>query len=247
MGANLWGVYWNGVYAVIATLSFLYSFLALSSDKESQRKVNLPIRKFKKVCHVGSLDKPRKKSHSSMEGPGLSISLDPQTWIGIAQLGESTGTWLLVRKDRKPGLFLDIHALSDEIKKELLEDAEREGFLAPSVLFQVESWDDEWEETFIHVYETFEEAEIEHDTEYDEIQQVQGWKATPVLVGIWESYFDEPFPLSLTKEFAISALLERTGKLDGIWWEDEFDPVRLSAPRGVIFPSRIQHWNYNLI
>ena len=35
----------------------------------------------------------------------------------------------------------------------------------------------------------------------------------------------------------------RTG-LDGVWWDDDLDPMRLSAPRGCIPADRVSEWAF---
>jgi hypothetical protein len=45
-------------------------------------------------------------------------------------------------------------------------------------------------------------------------------------------------------EFGVLTLLEASRKYDGAWWEEILDPSILSAPRGVIFPSMLKHWQW---
>jgi len=35
--------------------------------------------------------------------------------------------------------------------------------------------------------------------------------------------------------------------LDGVWWQDVLDVTKLSAPRGVIVPSKVNTWNITKI
>jgi hypothetical protein len=49
-------------------------------------------------------------------------------------------------------------------------------------------------------------------------------------------------PLVLAEDFALLAYAEDVIGLDGLWWQDRYSPRRLSAPRGVIFSSRLSEW-----
>jgi len=44
-------------------------------------------------------------------------------------------------------------------------------------------------------------------------------------------------------ELAILKLMMDEGQHDGVWWYDDHDPTGLSAPRGVIFPTRLNEWD----
>jgi len=37
-------------------------------------------------------------------------------------------------------------------------------------------------------------------------------------------------------------VLETSSDVDGAWWNEELDPAALSAPRGVIFQTKLPEW-----
>ena len=90
-------------------------------------------------------------------------------------------------------------------------------------------------------FPTQEEAELEMgDTGDGRVEEVDGFVATPKLKKAWKKDFtgNIPDPLSIGVLYA----LEESTDFDGAWWNEDLDPWRLSAPRGVIFRSRLPEW-----
>ena len=48
--------------------------------------------------------------------------------------------------------------------------------------------------------------------------------------------------LALGMDYAATAYAEDVLDLDGVWWNDELDVSAYSAPRGVIFASKMGAW-----
>ncbi len=48
---------------------------------------------------------------------------------------------------------------------------------------------------------------------------------------------------TLAVELASTCYVEDCTLFDGLWWTDRLAPERLSAPRGVILPSRLERWH----
>lgn len=194
------------------------------------------------VYHVGTLDPAHKGCHGpSHEGNGLSVSLHPDEWTAIAQLG-GLPRWALARRG---GFFLDFHELTDT-QRDLIRDwAIEHGYLEAITVWQVRRYDDELEDTVCFLFDTHEEAYAEFDSTDDDagLSPVDGVRALPKL--------DERmgFKVDLAGAFdaAVLVWVEETTQLDGIWWDDLLDEERLSAPRGVITLSALPHWERELL
>ena len=113
----------------------------------------------------------------------------------------------------------------------------------------IASWhDDEMDSDMFESFETFEELEKEHDLECVDVQQ--RFLAYVLTDEALEKY-------SLTRngsqfnldyafiDYARTRLMEQMD-VDGIYWDDQFDPLRYSAPRGGIFNERLKHFDMKL-
>ena len=50
-----------------------------------------------------------------------------------------------------------------------------------------------------------------------------------------------------TFDILLTVYLENNTEYDGIWWEEELDVLKYSAPRGVIFNSKLKTWDIKKI
>ncbi len=163
------------------------------------------------------------------------MSLHPEEWTSIARLGGRT-----YRLRKSGARFLDVPGGSGR-DPATLAWAEREGFLAPRQFWRVTEWDPEREED---VYSDFEsEAEARRESEvrsvYEDIADpvpVSGHVFAPRGEEYWHEAFarSEPVRHELAEDFAPIFHARALG-LDGVWWNDDYDPPLLSAPRGAIF------------
>jgi hypothetical protein len=74
----------------------------------------LPIKKISKVFHVGEMN-IKNKSKFSLEGSGLSVSINPDEWRKIAQLGDRE-LYLLTNTN---GVFVDGNKLNKHLHHHL--------------------------------------------------------------------------------------------------------------------------------
>jgi hypothetical protein len=209
----------------------------------------IPVYLIREVYHVGSkpnMDPSRQKRRTdSYEGPGLSVSVDPDAWEAIAQLG-GQAWWVLQRKDGKEGRFVDMLTLSKSSKwKELRHTAEARGWLDTSArCWRFSFYDDEIDDIVGYNLATLAEAQEEAEVfEGGQITEIPIAAPLAPLKKRWSKFFLEPFdPISgMAEEFAVLQLLEEMG-FDGAWWNERLDPAALSAPRGVIFVNRLPEW-----
>jgi hypothetical protein len=192
------------------------------------------------VYHVGFLDVAncagnRTKTQSvSFEGSGLSISLCPAEWTKIAKLG---GGLVYILKKDSPKFLMAHNAEMDKILAWCVDM----GFLVRKKKFRSYQTDEEGEEYFAEL-DTRRQAEEET---YDEIKEVDGYSFGPKGRAYWKSAFLGKPSNGLAESFAVIFYAE-AHDYDGVYWTDDLDVSRLSAPRGVIFQHKLPEWTVEL-
>lgn len=186
-----------------------------------------------RVFHIGTLnaaDKGVVYPHSH-EGHGLSICLDPDEWERIARLG-GLPRWSLTCDD---GSFLDAHALGERGRRRIADWGIAQGYVARARALRVRWWDSEdrceYQSLFGDLAEARDEAALMEGT----VRSVVVLEATGRL--------DERIHMSAGRDCLDQLLgvwVEETTDLDGVWWQDEYRA--LSAPRGMIVPTRLDRW-----
>jgi GNAT superfamily N-acetyltransferase len=203
---------------------------------EAKSGSSLPVVSKKIVWHVGDMSL-KKRASFSHEGPGLSVSEYPDEWRSIARL---TGRKLeLSRKDGKPGKFANFHKMG---KAGLVEWGMTNGWVEKKQGHRASWHDDEYEQDFYSDYQSMDELEKAHDPDKVEVSSVDMLVPTAKMEKWWESEFSGKIPQAFVLDMVAWLMVEAAG-LDGVWWNDKLDPSRLSAPRGVIFPSKLQEWD----
>lgn len=216
-----------------------------------------PIRQQDSWFHVGDLTK--KVSRNSYEGAGLSVSDCPDSWKRIAKLGGNT-----YRLYRKGGRFLDMVYLSIPLRKDMFKWAVEKGYLLTENVWVYHFYDEEFGGFYEREFKTEEEALEEVDWEslseeerkllmkrnkkkedgFEEfastLYQVTRFQATPQLLAPEE--WKGSCLSQLAEDFAIKRYADEVLKLDGVYWDEEHDIARLSAPRAVIFSSQVENW-----
>lgn len=207
---------------------------------------SLPVTRRGTVYHVGDLATPPSRRPLSYEGTGLSVSVHPEAWRRIAKLAGDV--WALARPEGR-GTFVDFYRLRARHKAALTAEAAARGLVEPCRVYVVTCMDEEGEECRI-VFGPEERdrarAEAESFGEPGDdagVTEEDGYRALPPLLGLWEDHFgNRQIPACLVLEFAWTVVLEGVGRYDGVWWGDRLDVPGLSAPRGVIFQSRLASW-----
>lgn len=212
----------------------------------------LPVIRLSRVYHVGTLDPALRGTlhRSSQEGPCLSVSLCPQSWVEIARLGGSP----LFALERDGAEFFDVLAAMDdpELRTFVLQWAEDEGLLAFREQWKAWQYDDETEEWRYFLADTREEAEAEVDEfsrgpdDGPATELLMGFLATDELYArLGCGLFNPAFAI----EFAFmqwareGAPIHAGRSFDGVWFREDHAPERLSAPRGGIFPEAVASWS----
>lgn len=201
----------------------------------------LPIITLRKLFHVGSLNSKKKGKHS-YEGNGLSVSTHPAAWRKIAR-GQVIGdTFSANKTDNK---FLNAHALLNKHKEAIANWAVQRGYLLPTGTVTVSWFDDELDNEVAQEFSSMNKAKQEFGNLEDYTVSVnkKGHSPTPLLKKITRN----PQMTSTGILEYVLPLYAGEMELDGVWWSDRLDVQRYSAPRGVIIPSKISTWSFNIV
>lgn len=190
------------------------------------------------LFHRGFLGQPQAANRfaSSYEGPCLSCAPTleaSEAWNEIAKLGGSD-LWSL----RLKGGFrlIDGHEV---LRWRGLPALARElGLIRPARLYRLTWHDCETGEDCNSVFADAAAAEAEmDDEERAKIESFDGWLATEALHSYWSSRHPGA---RVGEEGAMEAALTAIADLHmpevhGVFWDDDFEPASLSAPRVAIF------------
>jgi len=213
-------------------------FLIKQLLREGVNNVNLPFIKLNKVYHVGSLDIKRKSS-SSYEGSGLSVSLNPKEWQKINPMTQGD----LFELSKNGGLFIDKHNINKKQQQFIVQWGVVNKYVIQQVTYRYHYYDDEFEQEVYQEFNSLEQAK--HEAGDGDIRPFKkGLKPTNKLKNETRQSTIGP---SSTFDFLLTLYVEKETKFDGVWWNDELDVLKYSAPRGVIFNSKIKTWNVNKI
>lgn len=203
-------------------------------------------KKIETLYHVGTMDIADKSSFS-LEGNGLSVSICPNEWMKIARMTSST-IWSLYKRNVQ---MLDYYSLTENEFKIATAWGIDKGYLEECIIFKSIRFDDEMDCELESVFETFEEACEEScfenkynsyeeylsvkENEYSKVEKEIGYKPTSKLKEISMVNVD----ISNSQEINLLMFLEENTELDGVYWDEILDIYKYSAPRGVIFNSKI--------
>jgi len=189
------------------------------------------------VFHIGTMQ-PQNKKLESFEGGGLSVSTEPSAWEKIAQLG-GLPWWELTKPT---GQFLNALKISTLLQEQIQEWGVEQHYLEISPLYRVTWWDDEWGTDFSQLFLSPVEAALEAKYYDTEVQEELGFISTPLL----EVRTGVKCSLSEVGDHLLTIWAEEETDLDGIWWNEKLDVSFLSAPRGVILPTKLKEWKVEL-
>ena len=202
----------------------------------------LPTLTFQSLYHIGTLNPDNQGNNYSYsyEGPGLSVSLHPDEWRSIAKLGGQP-TWIAHKQNNK---FLNRWALTEKQEYTIHEWGLTNGLLEYATRWEVRHWDSESENEYYFYCKTQEEALDEADTDDNAIKETRMLVATEQLAeltGVKQGETVDVFDLVL------NIYTQRETQLDGIWWEDTYEPLAYSCPRGVILPEMTPTWSFTKV
>ena len=185
-----------------------------------------PPGKIRVLYHVGTMDYSRKRKDSH-EGDGLSVSICPEVWERITEGYSHGATHTLYKENPR---LLDYYALTSEQKSEVSEWGKSQGYVQETILYKAIFYDEDGKEYYsLHLSreEALEESE--------ETEEIQGLIPTEKLKA--ETYTN--IDLISVFDVVLEKYTEQVLGYDGIYWDEELDVFGYSAPRGVIFNSRL--------
>ena len=199
----------------------------------------VPTLSFEKVFHVGTLNPHLKGTHykESYEGIGLSVSVHPEEWRSIAKLGDAP-TWKITKEHNN---FLDRWDLTVEQEQAIEKWGVKNGLLEEVPRWEVTQWDSENEKEYRFHCDSLEEALEESGDDPKTVKEVFVFVTTEELSkksGCAAGNTSNAFDLTL-----IEHTRQQNG-FDGVWWEDDYDPISYSCPRGVIFKETTSSWTF---
>ena len=186
------------------------------------------------LTHIGNLNAADKHNRSH-EGQGLSVSRDPDAWQKIARL--SGDTWSI--GPAEPARFLNYHELTPDQREAIADYGVQAGYVTREIVYRVSYWDEEAEDKVSFLERDRAAADYEaEDIEGSEIDEIPALMATEQFKDSTVRYGDIGVDQILATVWVNEAALE----FDGVWWDDNLDVDKLSAPRGVIVPRAIERW-----
>ena len=112
------------------------------------------------------------------------------------------------------------------------------GYVNEVPAWEISAWDDEWEQERISVFLDEDDAAEEADEQGGEVREIR----TLVATSTFPDSTVKPGSSDVEQILATVWVEEQAPGLHGVWWQDDYDPDRLSAPRGVIAASKIGDW-----
>lgn len=202
------------------------------------------------MTHIGTLNPADKGIRGpSQEGMGVSFSSHPHAWEGIAKLGGNP--WWEV--DVSPCQILDGYGFIETNTQELIEWGLDQGLVEMSAAYRATWYDDEMESQMEAVFTTLSEAQDEvgdllcDDAQSTPIEKFDCLYPTSKLVQAMAAPSSDIGKPSLSALSDLATIWAQRSGLDGVWWEDNLDPMRYSAPRGVLFPQSLKKVSFRQI
>lgn len=205
--------------------------------------MRIPVLKFDTLWHIGELDPNQKfNKGSSLEGNLFSMSRCPAAWRRIVKLGG-----LPLYQGDLGYTLLDLGVLlyprtqaARQLRAQMLEWAKKEHLLTPRAVLKGYYEDCELEETVYRVFsiEDLEEAQSE---QYEKVVQDTILTATDKLRAI-HNLTAHDHVLKETVDFAMIewARAHAKDQIDGVYWDEQLEPLAYSAPRAGLFEARAE-------
>lgn len=186
-----------------------------------------------KVYHVGFLNvndlEARPVVDFSLEESGLSVSQCPDEWTKIAKLGVSDR---YILKKENPNFFM----AHEDGNEKALEWCLENGYLKRAKKYRAYNTDEDGEEYYMEL-----DKRSEAERESEDVRSVNGYVFDEKGIQYWKSHFSSKVRNDFAEAFSVVFYAEHCG-FDGVWWNDILDVNSHSAPRGVIFQSKLSEW-----
>jgi len=201
--------------------------------------LNFPVILKSDLIHVGRLDQPRITGRNSYEPGCLSVSECPDVWQRIMRSPQiNPKRYTLNRADQSPLKLVCVHTLLEvdgcEPMAQYLIDQK---LAVRSTLFQASYEDDEIGGTLTSLHTEYAsalETAMEDEEQVTEVEALLPTEALIARLGF------TPDPIQMDDVALAIYFEDREPEVDGLWWEDDLDPLSYSAPRGGLFQSRLE-------
>lgn len=194
--------------------------------------LTFPTRVIREVWHTGTLD-PADKRPGSYEGAGLSVSRHPYAWERIAR-AQIRGT--RHRLTCRDGIFLNALRMTRAQIAAIQAWALDRGYVRLGTVYEVRWNDDEFECDRAMSFTSLRAARRE--AQGRTLHRCEGLIARAPLK---RRILANEGVVSVVRDLA-PVYAEDVLDLDGTWWFDPLDVLTLTAPCGVIAPSRLGRW-----
>jgi hypothetical protein len=197
---------------------------------------------FPYLAHIGCLDFSEKKP-GSYEGSGVSVSTHPAAWARIARIG--SGGFILKKESGSDIDLVNALGLTKQEKANVIAWAKGEGLIEDRHVWVASYFDVETEKRCSFECQSRENAKAE----LEDLPQrrISGPKtvisATDKLLSAESHAPGDTASSSLTFDLALIQYVQAKLDADGIWWDERLDVDEYSAPRGVIFSSKLNSFN----
>jgi len=214
----------------------------LTLTKHKHRNVS---KAHTKLYHVGDLGEPRAKPYFSQEGGELSVSPCPSVWRKITELSGKTHELT----KNKP-VFYEIDPETSVTNTELRVCCENK-FIRMVEGYKVSRHD--FERDVMEYWKFYSRDEAinfikEHDWSNSEVVSTMLPKMRSRGKEYWDAAFTQPAsevsPIGVESLVPIWSLLplSESGCIDGVFWTHPLKPESYTAPRGLIFQSKLSEW-----
>jgi hypothetical protein len=193
--------------------------------------------KYSKIYHVGKLDSgKRAKPDQSLEGSGVSVSLNPNAWRKIARL--SGDVYELTKANPK---FL---TYSNKTQATALKWSTANGYIKNAQRWTYEYFSGDLDDTVVLEFASREAAVEEAGDDLENIKEIKkGYELDKKGLAYWEkSFTSAPKADGFWGQILAIVWYAEAKGYDGVWWDEIYDPTIYSAPRGVIFQDKLSTW-----
>jgi hypothetical protein len=201
-------------------------------------------RSFSTVFHVGDLSGERERPHISYEGAGVSVSQHPEVWRDIVRkTGDSTlatGATTYELSNQSATFFEAVPG--GPPRESVIEWAFANGFVHEEDGYEVR-----WQQgDDCHTMQFFDRARAEREAAvadcelHDTMLLALGERGRRYWEHAFKQLPSEADPLVIRGLTPI--WYAEAHDYDGVWWNEDLAPANYSAPRGVIFQSRLGEW-----
>jgi hypothetical protein len=200
-------------------------------------KITLPTKQLDNIFHVGTLDLSNKRDRNYEGNNGLSVTTEPNAWRRINR-GQTFGNTNELSKS--DGLFIDAHNIDDKTREKLFEWGVLKGYLVHATKYTVTYFDDEMDCDLQSQFSTLADAQEEAESYEVEPETKSTFSPTEKMLKIIGKENDD---ISLI----IGIYAQLHTKTDGVFWDDNLDVIRYSAPRGILFQSKLNEWSHSIV